>query len=110
MVNALVLLACKGCSAECFCWRRSDDVQGWRQFEGHIPADERSDLVAAYHKRLTSADTAVRGAAVSVAFSYIQILAAVLAQLHLRKLVSANRLFNITRWYSTLWHRAEADR
>lgn len=50
----------------------SDGVQGWRQFEGHIAADERSDLVAAYHKRLTSADTAVRNAAVSMALLYIQ--------------------------------------
>ena len=41
-------------------------MQGWRQFEGHIPADERADLVAAYHKRLTSEDTAVRDAAVSM--------------------------------------------
>lgn len=43
-------------------------MQGWRQFEGHIPAGERSDLVAAYHKRLTSADTAVRDAAVSLPY------------------------------------------
>ena len=42
------------------------NVQGWRQFEGHIPADEKANLVAAYHKRLTSQDTAVRDAAVSM--------------------------------------------
>lgn len=42
------------------------NLQGWRQFEGHIPADERANLVAAYHKRLTSEDTTVRDAAVSM--------------------------------------------
>ena len=42
------------------------DVQGWSRFEGHIPADERPNLVAAYHKRLTSDNTAVRDAAVSM--------------------------------------------
>ena len=42
------------------------DMQGWRQFQGHVPEDERADLVAAYHRRLTSADTAVRDAAVSL--------------------------------------------
>ena len=79
MVNSLVLLARERCSAERFYWEHLDGVQGWRQFEGHIAADERSDLVAAYHKRLTSADTAVRNAAVSLALSYIQTFIAVLA-------------------------------
>ena len=39
-------------------------MQGWQRFEGHVPPAERSDVVAAYHKRLTSPDTAVRDAAV----------------------------------------------
>lgn len=41
-------------------------LQGWRNFEGHIPPAERGDIVAAYHQRLTSPDTAVRDAAVSL--------------------------------------------
>lgn len=44
------------------------NLQAWKHFEGHIPADERSDLVAAYHNRLTSADTAVRDDTVSLPF------------------------------------------
>ena len=39
-------------------------MQGWKIFEGHVAEEERGDLVAAYHKRLTSPDTAVRDAAV----------------------------------------------
>lgn len=38
----------------------------WSEFAGHIPAAERHDLVAAYHKRLTSDDPAVRLAAAKV--------------------------------------------
>ena len=39
-------------------------MQGWRSFKGHIPEAERDDIVAAYHKRLTSPDIAIRDAAV----------------------------------------------
>ena len=39
-------------------------MQGWRNFKGHIPEAERDDIVAAYHKRLTAPDIAVRDAAV----------------------------------------------
>ena len=48
-------------------------MQGWQNFAGHIPQEERSDLVAAYHRRLTSADTAVRDAAVGlhIWFTYL---------------------------------------
>ncbi len=37
--------------------------EGWADFVGHIPKAERGNLVAAYHHRLTSADSAVRLAA-----------------------------------------------
>ncbi|MEY4239953.1 MAG: prolyl aminopeptidase [Pseudomonadota bacterium] len=40
--------------------------EAWDEFAGHIPADERHDLVAAYHRRLTSDDPAVRLAAAKV--------------------------------------------
>ena len=40
--------------------------EAWEQFVGHIPADERGDLAAAYQKRLTSEDQAVRLAAARV--------------------------------------------
>lgn len=56
--------------SKCLVRQEVFDAQGWRQFEGHIPADERSNLVAAYHKRLTSTDTAVRDAAVSLHFFF----------------------------------------
>jgi proline iminopeptidase len=35
----------------------------WEEYVGHIPEAERGDLLAAYHKRLTSPDTAVQQAA-----------------------------------------------
>lgn len=35
----------------------------WEAYWSHIPADERHDMVAAYHRRLTSPDAAVRRAA-----------------------------------------------
>ncbi len=35
----------------------------WEQFAGHIPADERHDLLGAYHRRLMSADSGTRLAA-----------------------------------------------
>ena len=35
----------------------------WDQFIGHIPAEERGDVVEAYHRRLTSDDAAIRLAA-----------------------------------------------
>ena len=35
----------------------------WDQFIGHIPADERNDVVEAYHRRLTAHDPATRLAA-----------------------------------------------
>lgn len=38
-------------------------AEQWDQFTGAIPEDERGDLVAAYHERLTSEDEAVRNAA-----------------------------------------------
>ena len=34
--------------------------EAWAEFEGPIPADERGDMIAAYHRRLTSDDAAVR--------------------------------------------------
>lgn len=37
--------------------------EGWAEFEGHIPDDERSDLIEAYHRRLTSDDPQVQLAA-----------------------------------------------
>lgn len=37
--------------------------EGWDDFSGHIPEDERDDLVEAYHRRLTSDDPSVRLAA-----------------------------------------------
>ncbi len=40
--------------------------EAWSEFSGHIPAEERHDLVSAYHRRLTSADPAVRLAAAKV--------------------------------------------
>lgn len=40
--------------------------EAWDQFVGHIPADERGNLPAAYQKRLTSEDQAVRLAAAKV--------------------------------------------
>lgn len=46
-------------------------VQGWQAFEQHVAAEERSDLVAAYHKRLTSPDPAIRDAAVCFSISKI---------------------------------------
>jgi proline iminopeptidase len=33
--------------------------EAWRTFSGYIPAEERDDLLAAYHKRLTHPDPAV---------------------------------------------------
>ncbi|MEO8584589.1 MAG: prolyl aminopeptidase [Acidobacteriota bacterium] len=38
----------------------------WEPYLAHIPAAERGDLVAAYHKRLTSEDPAVRLAAAKI--------------------------------------------
>ena len=35
----------------------------WESYRNHIPADERSDFVKAYHQRLTHADPAIRLAA-----------------------------------------------
>ena len=37
--------------------------EAWEDFSGHIPADERHDLLQAYHRRLTSDDGATRLAA-----------------------------------------------
>ena len=37
----------------------------FQAFREHIPAEERCDLLAAYHRRLTSADPEVRRAAAS---------------------------------------------
>ena len=37
--------------------------EGWQAFSEHIPEEERSDLVEAYHRRLTSHNAAVRLAA-----------------------------------------------
>lgn len=37
--------------------------EAWDAFQGHIPAEERSELLEAYHRRLTSEDAAVRLAA-----------------------------------------------
>ena len=34
--------------------------EAWDRFSGHIPAEERDDLVAAYYRRLTSDDEATR--------------------------------------------------
>ncbi len=33
--------------------------EAWRAFAGHLPPDERDDLLGAYHRRLTDADPAV---------------------------------------------------
>jgi proline iminopeptidase len=38
----------------------------WEQYVGHIPAEERGDLVSAFYKRLTSGDAAVQSAAAKV--------------------------------------------
>ncbi|KAL0026450.1 hypothetical protein WJX79_010832 [Trebouxia sp. C0005] len=43
---------------------------GWHNFKGHIPKAERDDIVAAYHKRLTSPDIAVRDAAAKAWLSW----------------------------------------
>ena len=40
--------------------------EAWSEFVGHIPAEERHDLVAAYHRRLTSDDPAICLAAAKV--------------------------------------------
>jgi proline iminopeptidase len=37
--------------------------EGWADFAGHVPEDERGDLIEAYHRRLTSDDPAVQLAA-----------------------------------------------
>ncbi len=37
--------------------------EGWAAFAGHIPEDERGDLIEAYHRRLTSGDPQVQLAA-----------------------------------------------
>ena len=37
--------------------------EGWADFAGHVPKDERSDLIEAYHRRLISDDPAVQLAA-----------------------------------------------
>lgn len=37
--------------------------EGWAAFAGHIPEDERGDLIEAYHRRLTSDDPQVQLAA-----------------------------------------------
>ena len=37
--------------------------EAWARFAGHIPADERGDLVGAYHRRLTGPDEQARRAA-----------------------------------------------
>jgi proline iminopeptidase len=37
--------------------------EGWADFAGHVPGDERGDLIEAYHRRLTSDDPAVQLAA-----------------------------------------------
>ncbi|WP_338465666.1 prolyl aminopeptidase [Novosphingobium sp. ZN18A2] len=37
--------------------------EGWEEFAGHVPEDERGDLVEAYRRRLTSDDEATRTAA-----------------------------------------------
>lgn len=41
-------------------------ADAWEPYLAHIPEDERADLVAAYHKRLTSDDPEVRVAAARV--------------------------------------------
>lgn len=38
----------------------------WQDYEAHIPAEERGDLLRAYYKRLTSSDPAVQRAAAKV--------------------------------------------
>jgi proline iminopeptidase len=38
----------------------------WEDYVGHIPAEERGDLVRAFYKRLTSSDPAVQSAAAKV--------------------------------------------
>jgi proline iminopeptidase len=38
----------------------------WEHYVGHIPAEERGDLVSAFYKRLTSGDPAVQSAAAKV--------------------------------------------
>ncbi len=38
----------------------------WESYVGHIPEEERSDLLAAYHRRLTSPDAEVRLAAARI--------------------------------------------
>jgi proline iminopeptidase len=37
--------------------------EGWADFAGHVPEDERGDLIEAYHRRLTSDDPAIQLAA-----------------------------------------------
>ncbi|KAL3142897.1 hypothetical protein ABBQ38_003185 [Trebouxia sp. C0009 RCD-2024] len=68
--------------------------RGWKQFEGHIPAEERSDLVAAYHKRLTSADTAVRDAAAAAWLSW-------------EYAVSSSRTSSLQFWSGSQWQQTE---
>jgi proline iminopeptidase len=40
--------------------------EAWREFETHIPAEERGDFLRAYHARLTSPDPAVQRAAAKI--------------------------------------------
>lgn len=44
--------------------------EAWDLFAGHIPADERNDLLAAYHRRLTDTDPAVYRAAARIWSAY----------------------------------------
>ena len=44
--------------------------EAWRAFSGHVPQPERSDLLGAFYRRLTSADPLVHAAAARVWSSY----------------------------------------
>jgi len=104
-------------------------VQGWRNFKGHIPEAESDDVVAAYHKRLTSPDIAVRDAAVRMyqccltptVFSALQLLSCLAIGLHSRDVmllqakawlswehsVSSARTSSLQVWNGNQWQQTD---
>ncbi|DBB16553.1 TPA: hypothetical protein ACH3X3_014815 [Trebouxia sp. C0006] len=67
---------------------------GWRNFKGHIPEAESDDVVAAYHKRLTSPDIAVRDAAAKAWLSW-------------EHSVSSARTSSLQVWNGSQWQQTD---
>ena len=44
--------------------------EAWQRFSGHLPAEERDDILAAYHRRLTDPDPAVHKPAADIWSQY----------------------------------------